>query len=94
VFSDVQVHAEAAGGKAAEIMVRPQALRLAQPGEPSLAATVRDVTFLGDTTSLLLETRWGQQFWMRSNVRQLATTAVGETLNVTWQVADCHLFGQ
>jgi putative spermidine/putrescine transport system ATP-binding protein len=93
LFSDVQVHAETAGGGASEIMVRPQALRIAAAGEPSLAVAVKDVTFLGDTTSLLLETRWGQQFWMRSNVRQLASAAVGETLQVTWQVSDCHLFG-
>jgi putative spermidine/putrescine transport system ATP-binding protein len=89
-IAGIQVHAEAAKDKT--IMVRPQALHLARDGEPRLSTRVKDVTFLCDTTSVLLEAGWGQQFWMRGDGAPLAAVAPGQKIAVSWHPAECHLF--
>ena len=73
-------------------MVRPQSLRFVKESERGLAVKVKDVTFLGDTSSVLLETEWGQEIWFRGAGGSLAANALAGPVRVDWNPADSHLF--
>ena len=91
-FSAVPFHASFSGEatRTAELMVRPQAIRFSSaPG--GLPVTVKDITFLGDTLSALLLTRWGQEFWLRVPTSDTAI-APGTDVHVTWTSDGSHLF--
>ncbi|WP_119388439.1 ABC transporter ATP-binding protein [Taklimakanibacter lacteus] len=88
------IPAHAGNGHAAtpELMVRPQSLKFVQGSGAGLAVKVKDVTFLGDTSSVLLETGWGQEIWLRGAGSAVKTNALSGPLHVEWNPADSHLF--
>jgi putative spermidine/putrescine transport system ATP-binding protein len=73
-----------------ELMVRPQSLKFVQGSGCGLAVRVKDVTFLGDTSSVLLETGWGQEIWLRGAAAKM--NALAGPVHVEWNPADSHLF--
>jgi putative spermidine/putrescine transport system ATP-binding protein len=81
-----------ANGHAAqpELMVRPQSLKFVQGSGRGLAVKVKDVTFLGDTSSVLLETGWGQEIWLRGQAAK--ANALAGPVHVEWNPADSYLF--
>ena len=87
----IPAHAGSNGHAAApELMVRPQSLKFVQGAGRGLAVKVKDVTFLGDTSSVLLETGWGQDIWLRGQAAKM--TALAGPVSVEWNPADSHLF--
>ena len=88
----VPAHAGNGQSRQAELMVRPQSLRFVKESERGLAVKVKDVTFLGDTSSVLLETEWGQEIWFRGAGGSLAANALAGPVRVDWNPADSHLF--
>jgi putative spermidine/putrescine transport system ATP-binding protein len=81
---------ETAGSK--ELMVRPQALRFVPDGKNGLPVKVKDVTYLGDSAAVLMETKWGQDVWLRGPAVNSAGITPGAALSVEWQSTDCRLF--
>lgn len=67
VMQSVAVHGKPTRGGDASVMLRPERISLAQArrGESSLPATVVDVTFLGNNTHVLTETRSREQLSVR-----------------------------
>ena len=72
-------------------MIRPQNLKISGGGE-GFKAVVKDITFLGDTTSVLLVTDWGQEVWMRRSLSDLGAVPVGSAIRLTTCGPDCHCF--
>ena len=92
-MSGVQVHGTSRSPtEGAALMVRPQKLKLAAAGTEGIPMTVKDATFLGDSTSVLLRSRWGQELWMRGVFPDMAGFAPGSEIRVAAEAADCHYF--
>lgn len=96
VVADLPVHQSAApagggGAAGAQVMVRPQSLRFAGEGQ-GLPVRVRDVTFLGDTSTVQFQTGWGQDLWMRAAAEAVSGLAPNTLSHVTWTPAESHLF--
>ena len=87
--ADLPVHHSAGGGGPAQVMVRPQSLRLSDKGLP---VRVIDVTFLGDTSTVQFRTGWGQELWMRAGAETIAGIAADGACHVAWNPAESHLF--
>lgn len=81
----IRVHKAAQATGQFELMVRPQALAVTQGG---LGVKVLDVTFLGENSSALLETSWGQQIWLRGPAQALQGLAMGEQRHVSFQESE------
>ena len=92
-MADLPVHSSASahggGATAAQVMVRPQSLRLAATGLP---VRVLDVTFLGDTSTVQFRTGWGQEIWMRAGAEEIAGLSPGATAHIGWVPGESHLF--
>ncbi len=88
------IPAHAGNGQAAqpELMVRPQSLKFVQGSGRGLAVKVKDVTFLGDTSSVLLETGWGQEVWLRGAGVAAAIKSSPGPLQIEWNPTESHLF--
>ncbi|KAB2880662.1 MAG: TOBE domain-containing protein, partial [Albidovulum sp.] len=92
--ADLPVHRSTEGDgtlPAAQVMVRPQSLRLAGSRE-GLPVRVLDVTFLGDTSTVQFRTAWGQEIWMRAGADDIAALSPDVTCDVSWNPAESHLF--
>lgn len=91
-INEVKVHA---GPRSASekpvIMIRPQNLRVSG-GAEGFKAIVRDVTFLGDTTSVLLVTDWGQEVWVRQKFSDLGAIHQGANVRLTANGSEAHYF--
>jgi len=87
--ADLPVHRSAGGSGPAQVMVRPQSLRLADEGLPVRAL---DVTFLGDSSTVQFRTGWGQEIWMRAGAEAISGLCPDATCRVTWNPAESHLF--
>lgn len=90
-LADVPVHGGASVSGAGELMVRPQSLRLTADGS-GLPVRVRDVTFLGDTSTVLFQTAWGQQVWLRAAAGAIDAATPGATCHLAWDAAESHWF--
>ena len=94
VVADLPVHRSTEGDSAsaaAQVMVRPQSLRLAGAGE-GLTVRVLDVTFLGDTSTVQFRTNWGQEIWMRAGADDIAGLSPDATVHLSWTAGESHLF--
>ena len=93
-FANIPLHvsSSAKAGPGAQLMVRPQAIRIQQDGSAGLPVRIKDITFLGDTVSALLSTRWGQDIWMRMPAREIGTSAPQKEVRIVWNLDDSHLF--
>ncbi len=86
----VRLHDRLAAGASGQLLLRPEQLQLVAPGAApparGLAVRVADVTYLGESLQLALETRWGDPLSARIAVGAAAglTLAAGTELAVTW----------
>lgn len=79
-------------GQPAELMVRPQTLTMLPAGSNGLKAKVKDVTFLGDTMTVLLEAAWGQEMWLRNPAKEIGGFDLGKPVTLGISAGECHLF--
>ena len=94
-FENIPVHVASSGHPASgpKLMVRPQAIRFQDQGGHGLMVRIKDVTFLGDTTSALVSTGWGQDVWIRLPSHDRGGPHVlGQKVCITWNSEGCHLF--
>ncbi|MCA8869021.1 MAG: ABC transporter ATP-binding protein [Rhodobacteraceae bacterium] len=90
-LANVPVHGGASASGTGELMVRPQSLRLSTDGS-GLPVRVRDVTFLGDTSTVLFETAWGQEIWLRAAASQINNATPGANCHLEWNATESHWF--
>ncbi|MDH2328090.1 ABC transporter ATP-binding protein [Cereibacter sp. SYSU M97828] len=80
----------------AELMLRPERIRLVpQPGAgPSLPVTIADITFLGNVTSILARTSWGEEVGIRLPFGHPMASglAPGAQTQIEWDAASAHAF--
>ncbi|HYZ61364.1 MAG TPA: ABC transporter ATP-binding protein [Acetobacteraceae bacterium] len=92
------VHAcEQAYGPGCLCMVRPEKMRAGpptapQPGENAIAATVRDVVFMGEMTRYMLQTEAGTGVVVKQTNRAgTAVLAPGDPASIVWAAEDTRL---
>ncbi len=89
----VPCHKGASGSAApAELMVRPQTISILPPKSKGLKVKVKDVTYLGDSLTVLAETAWGQAIWLRRPAEQIAHVENGQTIVLDIKPSTSHLF--
>jgi putative spermidine/putrescine transport system ATP-binding protein len=92
-FENIPLHLSASQTqKSAQLMVRPQAIRIQQNGGAGLPVRIKDLTFLGDNVLALLSTRWDQDIWMRMPARDIGAYAPQQEIHIVWNLDDSHLF--
>jgi putative spermidine/putrescine transport system ATP-binding protein len=92
-LSDVACHDDARShDRPAELMVRPQSLTIRSSRSKGLKAKVKDITFLGDSLTVLFETAWGQEFWLRGPANQVSGIERSKTITLGIPQNECHLF--
>ena len=79
---------QGAARTATRLVIRPDALALAGPGGPGMAATVRDVAFEGDRSVVVVDTATLGLLEVVTNVPPAVDTAVTVTidLSATWPI--------
>ena len=87
----VRHHAISRSGRF-ELMVRPQWLSVVNEGGKGIRVIVNDVTYLGDSSSALLETKWGQTIWLKGPAAALRGLTAGQTVMVGWDFSKSELF--
>lgn len=97
VVPGVPLHGRAQPGSPAEMMLRPERIDLAPEAGPagaSLPVTVRDVTFLGNNTSVEVATGWGEPLSVRLDFGHPLSGRVsrGDRLRVNWVPGATHAF--
>lgn len=73
----------------AQLLVRPESLRISQSDESNLRVTVEEVVYLGELTATKVRFANGQEGWLRA--MRSPTNAPGDVLRVTWQPEDSRL---
>ena len=98
VIRDVPFRGEGREGAKAELMLRPERLRLSREkdAEVSLPVTVQDMTFLGNTLALDVRTAWGQTLPVRLTYGHPLSGSIspGDQLHVSWNAAEAHAFSR
>lgn len=97
VLPGLPLHGAGRPGGAADLMLRPERIDMsAQPGRAgaSLAVTVEDVTFLGNSSTVSARTSWGEVLTVRLTFGHpmLGQVRRGDCLHVNWQAQDAHAF--
>jgi len=97
VVSGVPLHGVARSSSPAEMMLRPERIDLSPEATAvgaSLPVTVRDVTFLGNNTSVEVATGWGEALSVRLDFGHPLTGRVsrGDQLRVNWAPETTHAF--
>ena len=85
-------HSLFAATQTCEIMMRPQSIRLAKDDEIGLEVVVLDVTFLGESVSLYLATKWGETLMMRIPERSMSGNLSHKHIRIAWERNESHLF--
>lgn len=93
----VPMHGATSVGAKADLMLRPERVTLTrEAGEPgtSLPVSVDDVTFLGNTTSVELRTKWGDALSVRIGFGHPLAEGLsrGDALHVHAQSGSAHIF--
>ncbi len=96
---DVPLHGRASTGQAADLMLRPERIELAaEPGAEgrSLAVTLREATFLGNTVSVTAETDWKDLVDVRLGYGHplAGRAAAGDRLWINWSRDAANAFTQ
>lgn len=80
-------------GAPVEMMLRPERMDLATQG-PGMPVTVRDITFLGNNTSVDVETGWGDRLPVRLNFGHALSGKIsrGDQLMLKWSAEAAHAF--
>jgi putative spermidine/putrescine transport system ATP-binding protein len=96
LIRQVPVHGMPQAGRAAAIMLRPERINLSQkkPTEPALAATVRDITFLGNNTHVQAQTPKREDISVRVPFghESAAGLVTGQQVWLTWDASATHAF--
>ncbi len=97
VLPAVSVHGSARPGNEAAVMLRPERLTLSSTPVStagSLAATVKDVTFLGNNTHVLTETATQEVLSVRLPFGHEAAASLrpGQPVWVSWDSSSAHAF--
>ncbi len=81
--------AKAGPGMAAELMVRPRRVVVAEDGLP---VKIDDCTFLGDDLVIQAESAWGQELWFRAPLALASRFTPGTIARVNWAEDDALVF--
>lgn len=77
----VRLHDTLQAGQGGLLLLRPEKLLLRKPGDPvlkgTLSAMVKDITYLGESLQVTLETVWGQELSARVAVGEAAKAGFG-----------------
>lgn len=73
----------------AQLLVRPESLRISQSDESNLRVTVEEVVYLGELTATKVRFANGQEGWLRA--MRSPANAPGDVLRVTWRPEDSRL---
>ncbi len=96
VVPAVSVHGAAARGREAAVMLRPERVSLSQTpnGGSSLPVTVVDITFLGNNTHVLTETKTSERLSVRLPFGHAAADGLrpGQSVWVSWETAAALAF--
>ncbi|MBS7543648.1 ABC transporter ATP-binding protein [Ancylobacter oerskovii] len=86
------VHGTLAAGQPVDLAVRPESVRLAvgEAGTGRLAATVTDMTYLGNLVEYWLQLESGTA--LRAQTHPLERFSVGDRVNLSIDAADCSVF--
>jgi putative spermidine/putrescine transport system ATP-binding protein len=83
-------------GVSADLMVRPDRIRLLPPtgGSGGIGAVLTDVAFVGESLHVTVSTGWGQALDLRLPATSGLSDehAVGEEVRIGWSAADARLF--
>jgi len=93
----VPVHGDLKPGKGADLMLRPERINLdAMPGAggASLPVEVHDMTFLGNNTTVVVRTAWGDALNVRLDFGHPLAGRVtrGDRLHITWAAETAQAF--
>ncbi|MGZ2486752.1 putative spermidine/putrescine transport system ATP-binding protein [Rhizobium pisi] len=95
VFNRIPVHGKGASGTRAALMLRPERIRLSRaPAGTGLAATVSDITFLGNNIHVATETAAGEALAVRLPFGHEAITGLsrGDTVHLDFDPSAAHVF--
>jgi putative spermidine/putrescine transport system ATP-binding protein len=97
ILRGLPLHGDGRIGDPAELMLRPERVSLstgAQEEGASLPVVVQDMTFLGNTTAVAVQTAWGEVLQVRLGHGHplLAEMVRGDRLNVSWAPEAAHAF--
>jgi putative spermidine/putrescine transport system ATP-binding protein len=97
VFDQIPVHGEAAPGKKAALMLRPERLQLSRNRPGSYAgfqATVSDITFLGNNVHVVAHTGSGEPFAVRLPFGHEAISCLnrGDLVHLAFDPASAQVF--
>ncbi|MEQ8895939.1 MAG: ABC transporter ATP-binding protein [Roseovarius sp.] len=73
----------------AQILVRPEALKISQTDENSLRVVVEEAVYLGELTATKVRFADGQEGWLRA--MNSPAHSVGDVVRVTWSPEDSRL---
>ena len=86
------VHKENGNQRSVEVMVRPQAISILKSDSKGIKAQVKDITFLGENITVMLETSWGQTVSVRDRADKLGGVEIGKTFSLGFIEEECHIF--
>jgi len=94
----VEANAISAGdlpeGQQAKLAIRPEKLRLTTAGTGVLNASVKEVIYAGNSSTLLLSAVGGHELRLRIPAGgSVAQPRVGETVGLEWHAEDARVFG-
>jgi len=95
VFNSIPVHGKGAAGTKAALMLRPERIRLSRAhAGVGLAATVSDITFLGNNIHVSTEMANGEALAVRLPFGHEAITGLsrGDTVNLDFDPGAAHVF--
>jgi putative spermidine/putrescine transport system ATP-binding protein len=94
---DVPLHGTGRLGQSAELMLRPERIDLAPtpgPAGATVPVVIKDMTFLGNNTSVMAATAWGDQISVRLGFGHTLENKIapGDHLHVHWTPEAAHVF--
>lgn len=93
-MANIPLHGQSAATGRANLMLRPERIRLSKQNDIGMVARVTDLTFLGNNTNVTVETEWQQVLSVRipfgadlpQNLR------AGDQVSLNWDAASGHVF--
>jgi putative spermidine/putrescine transport system ATP-binding protein len=99
VFCGIPIHGQAVRGTKADLMLRPERIRLlldGEPASPSLQATVSDITFLGNNVQVATRMGGDRTIAVRLPFGHdtISRLARGVRVNLSFDPAAAQVFAQ
>jgi putative spermidine/putrescine transport system ATP-binding protein len=97
LFSGIPIHGKAGAGGHVSLMLRPERIDLARPAQndrPALSGKVKDITFLGNNTHVLVEGAGQTALAVRVPFGnpELQGLAKGDDVLLRWKAETAHAF--